>query len=462
MNPVLARQLRRLGIDVENPPTDPEVWASFLDRVDRAYEDGDRTRYRLERSLEMSSQEMQDLYDELELRTRSVVERTENHYRNIFVNSPIAMWEEDFSEAAAFLGAIKGNGVRDLRYYMDHNPDELSHAISLISVLDANHAAAELFEANAREDLIGNLRPEDIENTETFLRQFEAIWRGDSKLDMELKMNTLQGKPLDGILTWRAPTMGSKRDLTRVLVAISDITERKAAETRMAEVVRSKDEFLAAISHELRTPLTTVYGVAESLQEQYAELSDEDRRDLLHLVAVESRDLAHLIEDLLVASRADIGKVVVRRMPVDLQAEVSVVLEAIELERGVVLDATAIEGWATADPLRFRQILRNLITNAIRYGGEVVRVESKTNLEGAHIYVWDNGSGIPAESREAIFKPYERAHDRAGLPSSVGLGLTISRQLARLMGGDLSYDYQSGWSVFTLRLPLHINISEVA
>ncbi len=292
--------------------------------------------------------------------------------------------------------------------------------------------------------------------------QFEAIWRGDSKLDMELKMNTLQGKPLDGILTWRAPTMGSKRDLTRVLIAISDITERKAAETRMAEVVRSKDEFLAAISHELRTPLTTVYGVAESLQEQYGELSDQDRRDLLHLVAVESRDLAHLIEDLLVASRADIGKVVVRRMPVDLQAEVKVVLEAIELERGVVLDATSIEGWATADPLRFRQILRNLITNAIRYGGETVRVESKTNLEGAHVYVWDNGSGIPSENREAIFEPYQRAHDREGLPGSVGLGLTISRQLARLMGGDLSYDYISGWSVFTLRLPLHIDISEVA
>ncbi len=138
------------------------------------------------------------------------------------------------------------------------------------------------------------------------------------------------------------------------------------------------------------------------------------------------------------------------------------VLEAIELERGVILDAESIEGWATADPLRFRQILRNLITNAIRYGGETIRIESKTNLEGAFLYVWDSGSEIPQASREAIFEPYQRAHDRAGLPSSVGLGLTISRQLARLMGGDLTYDYQSDWSVFTLRLPLHIDIGEVA
>ncbi len=460
MNPILQRQLRRLGIDVENPPADPEVWASFLERVEHVYENSDQTRSRLEDSLEMASEEIQQLHAELEARARSV-ERTENHYRNLFVNSPIAMWEEDFTEVAAFLGALKENGVRDLHHHMSRNPEDLGHAISLITVQDVNHAASELFEAGGRKSLIGNLDPEDISNTDAFMEQFLAVWRGDSKLDMEIEMITFEGKALDGILSWRVPTMGSQRDLTRVLVAIADITERKAAETRMAELARSKDEFLAAISHELRTPLTTVYRVAESLQEQYFDMSEEERRELLHLLAVESRDLAHLIEDLLVASRADIGKVVVRRMPVDLQAEVATVLEPIELEQGIVLEA-AIEGWASADPLRFRQILRNLITNAIRYGGEIIRVESKTNLQGSFIYVWDNGSGIPEESREAIFEPYQRAHDRVGLPSSVGLGLTISRQLARLMGGDLTYDYISDWSVFTLRLPLHIEIGEVA
>jgi len=460
MNPVLRRQLRRLGIDVVSPPGDPEVWASFLGQVEQAYENSDQTRSRLERSLDISFQEIQQLHAELETRARSV-ERTENHYRNLFVNSPIAMWEEDFTEVAAFLGALKENGVRDLHHHMSRNPEDLGHAISLITVRDVNHAASELFEAGGRKSLIGNLDPEDISNTDAFMEQFLAVWRGDSKLDIEIEMVTFEGKALDGILSWRVPTMGSQRDLTRVLVAIADITERKAAETRMAELVRSKDEFLAAISHELRTPLTTVYGVAESLQEQYYDMSEEERRELLHLLAVESRDLAHLIEDLLVASRADIGKVVVRRMPVDLQAEVATVLEPIELEQGIVLEA-AIEGWATADPLRFRQILRNLITNAIRYGGEIIRVESKTNLQGSFIYVWDNGSGIPDESREAIFEPYQRAHDRVGLPSSVGLGLTISRQLARLMGGDLTYDYISDWSVFTLRLPLHVDIGEVA
>ncbi|MEE9228675.1 MAG: hypothetical protein V3U47_06855, partial [Acidimicrobiia bacterium] len=124
MNPILQRQLRRLGIDVENPPADPEVWASFLERVEHVYENSDQTRSRLEDSLEMASEEIQQLHAELEARARSV-ERTENHYRNLFVNSPIAMWEEDFTEVAAFLGALKGNGVGDLRYYLDHNPEDL-------------------------------------------------------------------------------------------------------------------------------------------------------------------------------------------------------------------------------------------------------------------------------------------------------------------------------------------------
>ena len=149
-------------------------------------------------------------------------------------------------------------------------------------------------------------------------------------------------------------------------------------------------------------------------------------------------------------------------MPIEIRAEVEMVQQAIVQERGVLIDAEHIDGWANADPLRFRQIVRNLIVNAIRYGGDIVRVESKTNLDGCFLYVWDNGDGIPEDRREAVFEPYKRAHASAGLPGSVGLGLSISRQLAQLMGGDLNYDYQTGWSVFTLRLPLHIEVGEVA
>ncbi len=462
MNPVLVRQLRRLGLGPEAPPTDPDQWAALLARVNTSYESADQNRYLLERALDLSSKEMQDLYDQLGATARSRVELSEIHYRNIFLHSPIAMWEEDFSEAAAWLGGLKANGVRDLARYFEQNPGDLEHAVSLIIVRDANHAAAELFEAESRDQLLGPLDPDSIVDKEATIDELQTLWAGESRHDREIVTQTFRGNRIDGILHWRAPTLGTKRDLTRVLVAIADITERKAAEERMAELIRSKDEFLAAVSHELRTPLTTVYGAAESLQEQWTNLDEELKLELLDLIATESGDLAHLIEDLLVAARAEIGTIVVRRMPIEIEAEVEVVRQAIAQERGVLIDAVGLDGWANADPLRFRQIVRNLIVNAIRYGGDIVRIETRATLDGCFLYLWDNGEGIPEDRREAVFEPYKRAHNAAGLPGSVGLGLSISRQLARLMGGDLTYDYQTGWSVFTLRLPLHIEVGEVA
>jgi signal transduction histidine kinase len=462
MNRILARQLRRLGLGPETAPADLEQWTAFLGRVGSFYDNADQNRYLLERSLEMSSHEMQQLYDELKATARSRVELSESHYRNIFLHSPIAMWEEDFSEVAAWLGALKQNGVKDLARHLKRNPADLDHALSLLIVRDANHAAADLFEADSREELIGPMQPDEIVDTDSVTNELLALWNGDSRHDGEMVAMSRSGKRIDGILHWRVPMLGRKRDLTRVLVAIADITERKAAEERMAELIRSKDEFLAAVSHELRTPLTTVFGAAENMQEQWTELDDELKRELIDLIAQESRDLAHLIEDLLVAARADIGTIVVRRMPIEMQAEIEVVMEAIARDQGVTIDTSRVDGWAKADPLRFRQVARNLIINAIRYGGGIVRVETKTTIEGAFLYVWDNGAGIPEDRRESVFQAYQRAHNAVGLPGSVGLGLSISRQLAQLMGGDLTYDYQSDWSVFTLRLPLHLDVGEVA
>ena len=109
--------------------------------------------------------------------------------------------------------------------------------------------------------------------------------------------------------------------------------------------------------------------------------------------------------------------------------------------------------WSTDDPVRVRQIFRNLLANADRYGGPriIVRVDRFGDVYA--LSVIDDGSGIPETERERIFDPYCRAHNQVGRTESVGLGLTVSRQLARLMNGDLSYDYRSGHSIFTVTLP---------
>ena len=223
---------------------------------------------------------------------------------------------------------------------------------------------------------------------------------------------------------------------------------------RLEELAQSKDEFIASISHELRTPLTAVVGLAESLVENGSSDLPAETREFIQIIAEQSGEMAAIVQDLLVVARTDIGRVTIRPERIDLLAETQTA------NRGMRWDgreAPEITGTATAlaDPLRVRQIIRNLLTNAMRYGGKSIRVVLSESDGWARLRIMDNGSGIPAEDRERIFRPYERAHERQGQPASVGLGLTVSRQLARLMGGSLDYEVASGWSTFELSLPGH-------
>ena len=160
---------------------------------------------------------------------------------------------------------------------------------------------------------------------------------------------------------------------------------------------------------------------------------------MIDLAASEAFDVANIVEDLLVAARADIGTLHISRVPVDLRAQASQVLET--WEQSLVSRIRLGGGGARAigDPARVRQILRNLITNALRYGGEDIKVELTTIGPTTYIGVSDNGPGIPPEDQSKIFEAYQRAHTDPGQPGSVGLGLAVSRNLARLMDGDLTY-----------------------
>ncbi len=234
---------------------------------------------------------------------------------------------------------------------------------------------------------------------------------------------------------------------------IRDITERKEAERRMEQLIRSKDEFIASVSHELRTPLTGIVGFIELLRDPARGLGDDERGELIDIAAREAFDLSNIIEDLLVAARADIGTLRVSRVRVDLGAQVAQVLEAWNGDVEVRFDRPDGEVAAVGDPVRIRQIVRNLISNAMRYGGSDVAVSVAREASRAWIRVSDDGAGIPAAERDRIFEPYQRLHCDEGQPGSVGLGLSVARNLARLMDGDLTYDYRDGRSVFELSLP---------
>jgi signal transduction histidine kinase len=218
----------------------------------------------------------------------------------------------------------------------------------------------------------------------------------------------------------------------------------------------SKDRLLSSVSHEIRTPLTAIVGLSEEIVASRTSLCGEELDELNGIIAVQSRELAELVEDLLVASRAEFGNLSIKPGRTDLREEVDSVVrgigESLPVPKLIAVHGSEVLAWA--DPLRCRQIIRNLLTNAIRYGGDQITVIIQSQGTHAQILVADDGHGVvPAES-ELIFERYYRSEQSPTQPGSVGIGLAVSRQLAEMMDGTLRYVGSAEESRFELSLPL--------
>ena len=254
-----------------------------------------------------------------------------------------------------------------------------------------------------------------------------------------------------GLPFWLSGLLASA--LTALALAIILLLAERRSEQRRSARLRAnadeKDRFLATVSHELRTPLTVVSGVANELHDRPSSFSPEENTDLLAMIVEQTDELAAIVEDLLIAARSDIGKIKITKQPVELSVEMARAMDT----SGTSASVHGQPGVAMADDHRVRQILRNLLTNARRYGGPNVKVEYSTDADWVAVTIADDGVGIPTEQRESVFEAYESAHQDDRPVKSVGLGLYISRGLANAMGGDLGYHRDQGWSRFTLRLP---------
>ncbi len=233
-----------------------------------------------------------------------------------------------------------------------------------------------------------------------------------------------------------------------------ELERGRAAQAQLEELIEAKDRFLASVSHELRTPLTSVFGFSAILAQEWPTMSGEEIEELAGAIEEQSAEAAHLIEDLLVAARADLKglQLHLESFPLGEQAEAVTMSIPAAYDRHIEVDDDGAHVYA--DPVRVRQIVRNLIANAVRYGGPSVCVRVRGERGVASIDVIDDGPGIPESEIERIFQPYYSLDDERSKPGSVGVGLSVSRQLAALMDGDLTYRQDGEGCVFSLTLPL--------
>ncbi|MDJ0923402.1 MAG: HAMP domain-containing sensor histidine kinase [Acidimicrobiia bacterium] len=210
------------------------------------------------------------------------------------------------------------------------------------------------------------------------------------------------------------------------------------AERRAVEL---KDEFVSMVSHEFRTPLTSIAGFSETLRATWSELGKEEIEEFLIIMRQEAHHLSSLVEDILVIPRIEAGRLRLRVQEFDLAAEVAATSRLVFADTGKEVNAAIPGGvMVKADRGRTGQVLRNLLDNARKYGGDAVEIEGEAGTDIYTISVSDNGPGIAEDDWERVFEHFEQvSKGDSRSDEGVGLGLPIARQLARAMGGDVWY-----------------------
>ena len=241
-----------------------------------------------------------------------------------------------------------------------------------------------------------------------------------------------------------------------------------AAQTALTEqAVRARDDLIEAVAHELRTPLTSILGNAELVLRTHEPQTVARRAGV---IVRNAEQMETILADLLLARSTGTALLGLTRVPSDLRALIENCLAASRAAadaRGVTIDLIASDTlWAEVDPHRIRQVLDNLLTNAIKYnrvGGTVVLSETRTT-DTVTFAVTDSGCGMAPPDRALVFEPYYRTESaRRSAQEGSGLGLGISRDIARRHGGDLRLVESSPTgSRFELSLPLAVADSENA
>lgn len=269
--------------------------------------------------------------------------------------------------------------------------------------------------------------------------------------DGEVDLLRHDGSRVPHHVTLRRHTDPSGDDYWWAIARDRSVARQAAEADALRRANADKDQFIAGVSHELRTPLTTVRGFADILAS--GTVPPDEAKDFVEIIRHEAYAMSAIVEDLLVAARVEAGRISIVPALLDMRSVVDDVIGALPGADRTVANRLAHGVVATGDVMRCRQVVRNLVTNSIRHGGDQVWVEGQADGDLLYLHVCDDGPGIEPDLREAIFDPYVSRPNDGMRPESVGLGLTVSRQLARLMGGDVLYSY-AGHSRFTLVLPV--------
>ena len=375
---------------------------------------------------------------------------SEKRYRHIFESTGVSIWEEDFSQVKAAVDDFRSRGVRDFRAYFAAHPHFVQEAIAMVKVSDVNDATVKLFGATSKDELLTSLDRVFLPETEeVFTGELIAFAEGRTYFESETVLQTLSGNRLTVLLTITFPPPRGRPD--RVLVTITDISERRRAEealqkaqAELAHVTRvtTLGELAASIAHEVNQPLAAIVADANaSLNWLAAANPDLDQvRDAMAAIVKDGYRAADVVQRI----RQLATKTEPRKARLDVNDVVRDVLSIVRSElrhHEVTLAVDLASGLppVLGDRVQLQQVVLNLVMNGIEAMADVgnrpreLLIRSEQKEPGTIlIAVRDSGSGVDPHGANRIFDAFYTTK-----PYGLGMGLSISRSIVEAHGGLL-------------------------
>ncbi|WP_027721124.1 ATP-binding protein [Maridesulfovibrio zosterae] len=421
----------------------------------------------------------------IDITSRKKAERelisSEKRFRSLFENSPVALWEMDFSALKDTFDIYGEKNTKLLRDDLLGNMDDVAECVSLVKVLDTNNLAIKFLSVHTREELIE--RGFSAYVTARGWRFFRTILldfaSGKVRHRSDVHLFRKDGREQFFIINCII-VPGYEKTWGRVLATVEDISELKHVENELRisndkaqKANEAKGHFLANMSHEFRTPMNAIKGMVQLLQ---GSKLDEDQQENLRLIKSSVDSLLVIVNDILDFSKYDTVHMELSEENADLPAFLKEMRDVMDIgarnkKLEVLLETENIPSCVKVDLLRVRQVLVNLLGNAVKFTNEgevTLKCRSLSHpVPGEKVEILfevsDTGIGLPVQGAESLFKSFVQADPSITRQyGGTGLGLAICNRLVKHLGGELSArNNAKGGATFTFTLYLEVCSAEI-